>query len=141
MVDIQHIGSTSIPGLAAKPVIDIAIGVQELQHIQSCIPILGSAGLPDRRFLWRVSPEGQRYHLHLASILSPLWINPIAFRDYLRQHPLAAREYGQLKGTLAAKCGFDIGAYIDGKARFVEQILALASAEAAPSGTAVRFSQ
>ncbi len=86
-VDIQHIGSTSIPGLAAKPVIDIAIGFQELPTADSCIHFLESVGytyepdleaaLPDRRFLWRVDPSGQRYHLHLADIHSRLWSAPL----------------------------------------------------------------
>ena len=140
-VDIQHIGSTAIPGLAAKPIIDIAVGFQELQTAESCIPLLEDAGyayepdleaaLPGRRFLWRVNSAGQRYHLHVASIHSPLWINPLAFRDYLRRHPKAVSEYRQLKAALAEACGSDIGAYVDGKAGFVQKILILANAKAA----------
>lgn len=132
--DVQHIGSTAVPGLPAKPVIDIAIGLPNLAAAVPCIPILESAGysyepdfeavLPERKFLWRVDTDGQRYHLNLAGILSPLWRNPIAFRDYLRGHPAAAREYGQLKEALAARCSPDIGAYIEGKAGFVARILA-----------------
>jgi len=140
-VDIQHIGSTSIPGLAAKPVIDIAIGFQELQTAESCIPLLENAGytyepnleaaLPDRRFLWRVDPKGQRYHLHLAGIHNRLWSDPLAFRDYVRRHPEAASEYRKLKAMLAVECESDVGAYIAGKAGFIEKILRWANAEAA----------
>ena len=141
LVDIQHIGSTAIPGLAAKPVIDIAVGLQELPTAENCLPILENAGyayepelevaLPDRRFLWRVDPTGQRYHLHLAGIHSRLRSAPIVFRDYVRWHPEAASEYGQLKERLASECGSDVGAYIDGKAGFVDKILGRANAEAA----------
>jgi GrpB-like predicted nucleotidyltransferase (UPF0157 family) len=137
-VDIQHIGSTAIPGLAAKPVIDIAIGFEALSQADRCLLLLKNAGyayepnleaaLPDRRFLWRVDPAGQRYHLHLASIYSRLWIDPLVFRDYLRRQPEAVSEYGRLKAALAEACGSDIGAYVDGKADFVEKILILAKA-------------
>lgn len=147
LVEVQHIGSTAIPGLAAKPVIDIAVGFEQLQDGESCLSILENAGysyeaelntaLPDRRFLWRVNPTGQRYHLHLASLCSRLWTNPIAFRDYVLRHPEAASEYGRLKEALAENCGSDISAYIDGKASFVEQILELAKVEAALSGKEV----
>ena len=143
-VDLQHIGSTSIPGLAAKPVIDIAIGFQELQTAESCIHLLENAGyayepdleaaLPGRRFLWRVDLTSQRYHLHLASIHSRLWSAPLAFRDYVRRHPEAASEYRKLKATLALECGSDVGAYIDGKAGFIEKILRRANAEATSAG-------
>jgi GrpB-like predicted nucleotidyltransferase (UPF0157 family) len=139
IVDIEHIGSTAVPELAAKPVIDIAIGLAHIDNASDCIAILEQNGysyepaleaaLPDRRFLWRISAEGQRYHLSLAWIMSLLWINPILFRDYLRSQPEAAREYGRLKEELANKCGTEIGAYIAGKTSFIEKVLTLARAE------------
>lgn len=140
--EIQHIGSTSVPGLAAKPVIDIAIGLRDLNDAAGCIPILEKDGysyvpefdrvIPERRFLWRVNNQRQRYHLHLADTKSLVWINSIRFRDYLKRHKEEAVEYGQLKAELAVKCGSDIGSYVDGKTEFVERILALARAESAP---------
>jgi GrpB-like predicted nucleotidyltransferase (UPF0157 family) len=140
--DIQHIGSTAVPGLAAKPVIDIAIGLRSLDDAAGFIPILEKDGytyeqelerdMPDRRFLWRVNDERQRYHLHLEDILNPVWSNPILFRDYLRKHPDEAAEYGKLKTALALKYVSDIGSYVAGKTEFVERILALARAESAP---------
>lgn len=139
--DIQHIGSTSVPGLAAKPVIDIAVGLRSLADAAGCISILEKNGyiyepeleraLPERRFLWRVSDTKQRYHLHLAEIQNPVLANPILFRDYLRRHAEEAAEYGRLKAELAIKCVSDIGAYVDGKTEFVERILALARVDSA----------
>jgi GrpB-like predicted nucleotidyltransferase (UPF0157 family) len=138
--DIQHIGSTSVPGLAAKPVIDIAIGLRSLDDAGGCIPILEKEGylyepelerdMPDRRFLWRVNDKKQRYHLHLAEMQNPVLANPILFRDYLRRHPQTAQRYARLKTELAAKYVTDIGAYVDGKTDFIEEILNLARAEA-----------
>ncbi len=140
-VEFEHIGSTAVPGLAAKPVIDIGLGLPDLPAAAGLIPILEQAGytyepaleaaLPERRFLWRVSAEGQRYHLHLASVSSPVLVRPIVFRDDLRRHPEAAREYGRLKAGLAVQCGADMNAYVNGKTEFVERIMALALAEAA----------
>jgi GrpB-like predicted nucleotidyltransferase (UPF0157 family) len=142
IADIQHIGSTSVPGLAAKPVIDIAIGLQNLDHAVGCIPILEKEGyiyepeleraIPERRFLWRISAEKQRYHLHLAEIQNPVLTNPILFRDYLRKHPEEAVKYGRLKTDLALKYGSDIGSFVEGKNSFVERVLTLARAESAP---------
>ncbi len=143
-LDIQHIGSTSIPGIAAKPVIDIALGFEALSQADRCISRLEEAGysyvpefeaaLPDRRFLWRVDSNAQRYHLHLADIHSRRWSDPIVFRDYLRRYPEAARDYAQLKVSLAVSCGSNVGAYVEGKSGFVEKILILAKAEATSAG-------
>ncbi len=136
---LEHFGSTSIPGLAAKPVIDIAMGIQQLDQASQYITVLESLGyvympeleaeLPERRFLWRVAPGGQRYHISLTEIHRPVWEQPLAFRDYLRLHPEAAAEYGKLKEKLAAQSGSDIGAYIYGKTEFVERILQAANTQ------------
>ncbi len=117
IVDIQHIGSTSVPNTRAKPVIDIAMAIEHLDDALACVEMLQESGheyvpeaeaaLPDRRFLWRVAPDGQRYHVHLAEVRSDLWNDPIAFREYLRVNPAVAREYGKLKAGLADRCGSD----------------------------------
>ncbi len=137
IVDIQHIGSTSVPNTRAKPVIDIAMAIEHLDDALACVEMLQESGyeyvpeveaaLPDRRFLWRVAPDGQRYHVHLAEVRSDLWKDPIAFRDYLRVNPAVAREYGKLKAELAARCGSDVGAYIVGKTAFVKRALGVVS--------------
>ena len=129
----EHVGSTAIPGLAAKPVIDIAIGIQRLDHADAYLPILEGldytyvpeleAEIPARRFCWRVTSAGQRYHINLTEVHGPEWEKPLAFRDYLRSHPVEAAAYGRLKERLAIVCGTDIRAYIQGKNAFVERIL------------------
>lgn len=137
---IEHFGSTSIVGLAAKPVIDIAIGIPQLDQAGEYLIALEKLGyrympeleaaLPERRFLWRVTTAGQRYHISLTEMLGPLWERPIRFRDYLRQHPRDAKKYERLKQRLALQFGSDIGAYIQAKTGFVEQLLQKAQAEA-----------
>ncbi len=139
IVDIQHIGSTSVPNTRAKPVIDIAMAIEHLDDALACIEMLQESGyeyvpeaevaLPDRRFLWRVAPDGQRYHVHLAEVRSDLWNDPIAFRDYLRVNPAVAREYGKLKAELAVRCGSDVGTYIVGKTAFIKRALSDARPE------------
>src|SRR5262249_16128400 len=129
---LEHIGSTSIPGLAAKPVIDIAIGISHLDQAQEYLPALECLGytyMPEleadvaaRRFLWWLAPSRQRYHISLSQLNSPMWERPLVFREYLRQHPDAALEYGRLKEQLATHTGSDIGAYIHGKTAFVEWV-------------------
>ena len=130
---LEHIESTSVPGLAAKPVIDIAVGLKRLEQAAVCIPILETLGyhyvpelevdLPGRRFLCAGTPLVHTYHLHVTEVASPLWVGPIAFKDYLRRRPEAACEYARLKRALAQQCGSEIGAYIAGKREFVERIL------------------
>jgi GrpB-like predicted nucleotidyltransferase (UPF0157 family) len=129
----EHFGSTAIPGLAAKPVIDIAIGIERLDDADVYLSILQGLGytyvpeleadIPARRFLWRVTPAGQRYHINLTEVHAPEWEQPLLFRDYLRDHPAEAAEYERLKERLAAECGSDISAYIQGKTGFVKHIL------------------
>jgi GrpB-like predicted nucleotidyltransferase (UPF0157 family) len=133
---LEHFGSTAIPGLAAKPVIDIALGVPRLADAEAYLAALQALGytyepaleaaLPDRRFLWRVTSDGQRYHVNLTEAGGANWRATLAFRDELRRHPAAAAEYARLKEALAARHGSDVGAYIDGKTAFVEKILAAA---------------
>jgi len=130
---IEHFGSTAIPGLAAKPVIDIAVGLRSLVEAAGCIPVLESIGyiyqpevetaLPGRRFLWKGDALVHTFHLHVCELGSPEWVNPLRFRDYLRVHPDEVQRYADLKRRLAAQHGSDIGPYIDGKAAFVQEIL------------------
>jgi GrpB-like predicted nucleotidyltransferase (UPF0157 family) len=133
IVAIEHFGSTAVPGLSAKPVIDIALGFEKFAETEPCLPLLETAGytyvpalevaLPGRRFFWRGTAQIHTHHLHLTEITSPLWGRPMRFRDYLRGHPEAALAYGQLKRELARKVVDDIDAYVAGKTAFVEEIL------------------
>src|SRR5262245_29380194 len=91
---IEHIGSTAIPGLDAKPVIDIMAGVESLEGSRAAQPVLESLQYcyaPYRtevmHWFCKPSPAQRTLHLHLVPRGSPLWIEQLAFRDYLRTHP------------------------------------------------------
>ncbi len=132
-VAIEHVGSTAVPGLAAKPIIDIMAGVSALSEVESRIPVLESRGyeyvpeyesqLPERRY-FRKPPTGPRtHHLHAVTRDSSFWRSHLLFRDYLRAHPDAAAAYLELKAHLASRHGTDRVAYTEGKSAFVESVL------------------
>jgi GrpB-like predicted nucleotidyltransferase (UPF0157 family) len=108
---VEHIGSAAVPGMAAKPVIDIAVGILNLAEFRAdiaCIERLGyiykptlEQTLPERLFFWKGTPTVHAYHLHVAEVGHPMLLRPISFRDYLRKHPDTAWEYGKLKKELA----------------------------------------
>jgi GrpB-like predicted nucleotidyltransferase (UPF0157 family) len=137
VLQIEHIGSTSVPGLAAKPVIDIAVGIAALSQAPTCFPALEALGyiyvpeveaaLPSRRFLWKGTPLMHTYHLSLAEPDDPTMVNPIIFRNYLRAHPDEVQRYQASKRELAARCGSDVSAYVAGKTALVESVLAKAA--------------
>ena len=130
---VEHLGSTAVPGLAAKPVIDIGLGIQSLAEAPDLMPAIERLGyiyepaleqlLPERRFFWKGTATVHTYHLHLAEVDHPVLLRPLRFRDYLRRHPDRAEKYGELKKELAKRCGQDIDAYVNGKTAFIEQIM------------------
>jgi GrpB-like predicted nucleotidyltransferase (UPF0157 family) len=135
VADIQHIGSTAVPGLAAKPVIDILIGLRRLLDAQDCIlPIEGMEyeyfpefenEFPERRY-FRKSSNGKRTHqIHLVEINTDFWKRHLAFRDYLRSHPEIANEYATLKKELAKQFENDREGYTNAKSNFIENVLAI----------------
>jgi GrpB-like predicted nucleotidyltransferase (UPF0157 family) len=135
ILDIQHVGSTAIPGIPAKPIIDIGIAVQNFEQAAVCIePIValgyvyvGENGIPRRHYFRKTDENGRRtHHLHLNEITGLDWANQIDFRDYLRQHPETAAQYARLKTGLAQQYPTDRLAYLDGKAPFIETTLHLA---------------
>jgi GrpB-like predicted nucleotidyltransferase (UPF0157 family) len=131
---LEHIGSTSVPGLCAKPVLDLQLGVSTLEEAEAAIPALTSAGfvyrpeyelaIPDRRYF--VRPEGQtlRVHLHAVVLGGLLWRQHLHFRDALRQEPPLREQYATLKRALAATYARDKAAYTEAKAPFICQVLA-----------------
>lgn len=139
VLTIEHIGSTAVPGLAAKPVIDIAVGIPRLAEAETYLPGLIELGylyepcleetFPERRFLWKGTPLVHTYHVHLAEVDHPILVRPKLFRDYLRQHAEAKAAYTTLKMDLAVRCGQDIDAYVAGKTALIEQILDQAQQE------------
>jgi len=131
MIGIEHIGSTSVNGLKAKPIIDILVGVQNLEEITIFAESLKEIEyeyvhkpeLKDRRF-FRKGIWGQgTCHLHICEYNSKEWNEKIMFRDYLRMHHKVAEEYALLKTELAKKYQFDRPTYTQKKEPFIARIL------------------
>lgn len=133
---VDHVGSTSVPGLAAKPVIDISLGVADLELARGIVPVLEPLGytyepqwedeLPFRLYLRRGTPRS--VHLHVTESNHPFRLADIAFRDRLRAHPEVARRYEQLKRDLALRYPDDRIAYTMAKTGFVMREKELAGA-------------
>jgi GrpB-like predicted nucleotidyltransferase (UPF0157 family) len=130
---IEHFGSTSVPGLAAKAVIDIMAGVESLDASRDAIAAAGGLGYvyypyrpDDMHWFCKPSAAFRTHHLHLVPLDSRLWIERLAFRDYLRREPAMAAEYAELKVELARQFEFDREAYTDAKGPFIQRVLALA---------------
>jgi len=137
VLDIQHVGSTSIPGMVAKPIIDIAIAVVSFEGALGCVGPMerigyeyeGENGVPRRHLFVKRNPS-TTYHVHISEPGSRNWENQVLFRDYLLAHPEVAEEYVALKMRLAEQFPSDREAYTDGKAPFIERILRLARSAA-----------
>jgi GrpB-like predicted nucleotidyltransferase (UPF0157 family) len=136
-LDIQHIGSTAVPGLAAKPIMDLGIAVSTDAEVAACVPLLAALGYTYREdrgsnegHFFDRGPEQQLTHyLHMLLISSPAWQNYLLFRDYLIAHPDIRDAYMQLKQDLAKRYAADRAAYTAAKAEFVQGVLAAASQE------------
>ena len=127
---MAHIGSTAVPGLAAKPVIDIMAPVVSLAASRDGIAAAGLAGYvhfpyqPDvMHWFCKPSPAHRTHHLHLVPADSRLWFDRLAFRDALRRSPALAQAYAALKARLADAFADDREAYTQGKTAFVRQVL------------------
>ena len=132
-IAIEHTGSTAVPGLDAKPVIDMLGGVASMAAADALLEPLCAVGwdtspefnatLSDRRFLLRW-PEGVRtHHLHLVVYGGVPWQHQLAFRDRLRSHPEIAERYRKLKYALAAAHKTDRFAYTEAKTAFIKDVL------------------
>jgi GrpB-like predicted nucleotidyltransferase (UPF0157 family) len=133
---IEHVGSTAVPGLAAKPVIDIMAAVRDLDSSRPVIDVLPRLGYcywPYREDVmhWFCKPSDafRTHHLHVVPFRSQLWLDRLAFRDYLRAHRPVAAQYASLKYELAKRCEFDRETYTDAKLPFVERVLRMAAQE------------
>jgi GrpB-like predicted nucleotidyltransferase (UPF0157 family) len=127
---IEHIGSTAVAGLAAKPIIDIMAAVAELASSRPAIEALKSLSYCyfDYRadvMHWFCKPSDfeRTHHLHLVPLGSPLWRDRLAFRDRLRADAATRRSYTELKFTLAARYGDDREAYTEAKTDFIRSVL------------------
>jgi GrpB-like predicted nucleotidyltransferase (UPF0157 family) len=128
---IEHIGSTAVPGLRAKPVIDIMAPVESLPASRDAIPALTALHyeywpykVELMHWFCKPSDEHRTHHLHIVPTGSDLWRARLAFRDRLRKDPLARAEYAALKNDLAERYHDDREAYTDSKTEFVQRIVA-----------------
>jgi GrpB-like predicted nucleotidyltransferase (UPF0157 family) len=131
VLDIRHIGSTSIPGIPAKPILDILAAVTMLADVEAFTQDLnkigyedkGDGGVPGRRFFVKGTEAKRTHHLNFCEMSSFFWRSHLAFCDYLERHPEIAREYSALKRGLADRFPNDRSAYTAGKEEFVRSIL------------------
>lgn len=132
---IEHIGSTAIPGIVAKPIIDIAATVPDESDIEKCVQPLvdagyeykGEYGLPGRHFFIKGVPS--THHLHVVVSGSHHWKSWLLFRDYLIEHPELANDYSAEKQELAATHASDREGYTMAKGSFIVQVLEQAEAK------------
>ena len=139
---IEHVGSTSVPGLAAKPIIDLLVGVKSLPEARCCflepLAALGyayvpeyEAWLPEELFFRKGIGGPWTHHVHMMEPSNPRWEGLVLFRDYLRSHPEIAVAYGNLKKALALVFNEDIAGFRNAKSPFVQAVMVQARAEKA----------
>jgi GrpB-like predicted nucleotidyltransferase (UPF0157 family) len=138
VLEIRHIGSTSIPGMPAKPIIDIVAAVRVLAGVEEFTQDLkdlgykdkGNGEVPGRRYFVKGGETRRTHHLNFCEMDSFFWRSHLAFCDYLKEHPDVAKEYAALKRTLAEQFPNDREAYTDGKEGFVRSVVERARSEA-----------
>ncbi|MBR2467449.1 MAG: GrpB family protein [Clostridia bacterium] len=132
--EIEHIGSTSIPGLSAKPIIDIAIAVDNVDVMKQVAEVFRIKGydlleqIEDKgEILARKGPEKRRTHyIHIVTLMSDRWIGTNLFKRYLIEHPEYIKQYAVLKKQLAKKFKHDRKSYTAAKNDFIQSVLKLA---------------
>lgn len=130
--EIAHIGSTAVPGLPAKPLLDIMVAITSLEERSEVVPLLERAGyeyrphdtIPQRLFFILGRTDARRVNLSLAEWDSAYWRDHLAFRDILRAHPDVAEAYARLKSDLAERYPDDRLAYTVAKGEFVASVVA-----------------
>lgn len=140
IIAIEHVGSTAIPGIPAKPILDMNIGVESLdialqmkdrfaglgyEH-RPFVPGQSLEGLQAQELYVRGSEEKRTHFAHVTVYGSDFWNRSLVFRDYLRSNPRRAQEYSDLKEKLAQEHANDRGSYSKGKEQFVLQTLEMA---------------
>jgi len=129
---IEHVGSTSVVGLAAKPVIDIMAGLEDFSLADSLVPKIEALGyeyvqkyeavMPFRRFFLKERGGVRLSQIHMVGIGTEFWERTLLFRDYLRQHPNVAADYAALKQELAQREWDHVNDYADAKTEFIRGI-------------------
>ena len=132
IIDAQHVGSTAVPGLVAKPILDIAALVFGPADVQQLIPLLESAGFTYRGdggddgghlFVRESSPDVKTVHLHVVAKDDPQWEEYLLFRGLLREDPRIRQRYGDLKAQLAERFPHDRESYTSSKCEFIRGVL------------------
>lgn len=132
LIELHHIGSTAVPGILAKPVIDILAIVTDVGSLDALTArfeslgyeVMGEFGLPGRRYFRKDNSAGIRTHqIHAYARGSASEIQRhLDFRDYLREHPVTAQAYSDLKLALVEQCHGDMRCYSDGKTAFIREV-------------------
>lgn len=131
IIDIHHIGSTSIPNIPAKPIIDMVVGIKSLDDKEKIINLLESAGFqydPDsdfegRLFFIKGSDEERTHHLSVVEHRGKVWNEYVTFVGRLKNNPTLANEYCRIKNKLAKKYKNNRKAYTDAKAEFIQNVI------------------
>lgn len=129
IIDIHHIGSTAIPGIKAKPVIDILVEVKNIEEVDKYnhkmkelgYEVMGEYGIPKRRF-FRKGENNRTHHIHIFQVGNEDIERHIDFKKYLIAHPDIGREYSKLKEKLVNKYTYDVEKYTNGKSDFIKEI-------------------
>jgi GrpB-like predicted nucleotidyltransferase (UPF0157 family) len=129
---IEHIGSTAVAGLAAKPIIDLMVGLEDFSIADNVVPKIEALGyeyiqkyeavMPFRRFFIKEQGGIRTHQIHMVGIGGEFWERHILFRDYLRQNPGIAEQYASLKKELAGREWEDVNEYADAKTSFIKEI-------------------
>ena len=130
VVAIHHIGSTAIPNMSAKPIIDILAEVHDIEKIEDFNDEMmgmgyqpkGEFGIPGRRFFIKGNDSTRTHHVHIFQTGDPEVERHLDFRDYMIAHPQEAQAYHRLKEELAQKFPEDIESYIEGKDGFIKEM-------------------
>lgn len=132
VVAIHHIGSTAIPTIYAKPIIDLLVEVKDIDKVDAKneqieflgYEVMGEFGIAGRRYFRKDNQEGVRtHHIHAFTVDSDQVKRHLAFRDYMMAHPVDAQRYSELKRRLAKKYPTNIDGYMDGKDGFIREIV------------------
>jgi GrpB-like predicted nucleotidyltransferase (UPF0157 family) len=130
VVAIHHIGSTAIPNIHAKPIIDVLVEVRDIEKTDDFNAEMtrqgyrprGEFGIPGRRFFTKGPDEARTHHIHVFQTGHPEVARHLDFRDYIVAHPDEARAYSRLKETLAQRFPHDIESYMAGKDGFIKDV-------------------
>lgn len=148
IISIEHIGSTAIPGIPAKPIIDMNVAVESLEVARDMKEKFEKLRYKYRPFkpghtkedlkdqeLYVKGPEAKRtHHAHVTVYGSNYWNNDLIFRNYLRKNPTRAKQYARLKKVLASKHAGDRGTYTKSKAKFILETIKMAQRNTYESG-------